>query len=165
MKAWVEFIRARAKDDLWTTGWHFGDWLSYATTSPDYPGERLIVCRNPLLAAERRRMPMIRVEKDYRFTAPGGGNATLLDLFDGSRQLVVYRFFMDPDMDVYPERGCPGCSTRWSRSTRPATPGTRVTCASPLRARGCRRGCRSRASRARSPARSARPSTGWRRRR
>ena len=62
------------------------------------------------LAAERRRMPMIRVEKDYGFTAPGGGDATLLDLFDGSRQLVVYRFFMDPDMDVYPERGCPGCS-------------------------------------------------------
>ncbi len=56
------------------------------------------------LAAERRRMPMIRVEKDYRFTAPGGGDATLLDLFDGSRQLVVYRFFMDPDLDVYPER-------------------------------------------------------------
>ena len=54
------------------------------------------------LAAKRRRMPMIRVEKDYRFTAPGGGDATLLDLFDGSRQLVVYRFFMDPDMDVYP---------------------------------------------------------------
>src|SRR5215210_1291991 len=62
------------------------------------------------LAAERRRMPMIRLEKDYRFTAPGGGDATLLELFDGSRQLVVYRFFMDPDMDVYPGRGCPGCS-------------------------------------------------------
>ena len=46
------------------------------------------------LAAQRRRMPMIRVQKDYRFTAPGGGDATLLDLFDGSRQLVVYRFFM-----------------------------------------------------------------------
>jgi predicted dithiol-disulfide oxidoreductase (DUF899 family) len=62
------------------------------------------------MAAARRRMPMIRVEKDYRFTAPGGGEATLLELFDGSRQLVVYRFFMDPDMGVYPERGCPGCS-------------------------------------------------------
>ena len=62
------------------------------------------------MAAERRRMPMIRVEKGYRFTAPGGGDATLLDRFDGSRQLVVYRFFMDPDMDVCPERGCPGCS-------------------------------------------------------
>jgi predicted dithiol-disulfide oxidoreductase (DUF899 family) len=62
------------------------------------------------MAAERRRMPMIRVDRDYRFTAPGGGDATLLDLFDGSRQLVVYRFFMDPDMGIYPERGCPGCS-------------------------------------------------------
>src|SRR3712207_49773 len=62
------------------------------------------------LAAQRRRMPMPRVEKGYRLTAPGGGDATLLDLFDGSRQLVVYRFFMDPDMGVYPERGCPGCS-------------------------------------------------------
>ena len=62
------------------------------------------------LAAERRRMPMIRVEKGYRFTAPGGEDATLLDLFDGSRQLVLYRFFMDPDTGVYPERGCPGCS-------------------------------------------------------
>ena len=39
-----------------------------------------------------------------------GGDATLLDLFDGSPQPVVYRFFMDPDMDVFPERGCPGCS-------------------------------------------------------
>lgn len=38
MKAWVEYIRARAQDDLWKSGWHFGDWLSYATTSPDYPG-------------------------------------------------------------------------------------------------------------------------------
>jgi predicted dithiol-disulfide oxidoreductase (DUF899 family) len=33
----------------------------------------------------------------HRFTAPAGGDATLLDVFDGSRQLVVYRFFMDPD--------------------------------------------------------------------
>jgi len=38
MKAWVEFIRARAPDDLWNTGHHFGDWLSYATTDPGFPG-------------------------------------------------------------------------------------------------------------------------------
>lgn len=38
MKAWVEYARSCAKDDLWNSGWHFGDWLSYATTSPDYPG-------------------------------------------------------------------------------------------------------------------------------
>ena len=34
----------------------------------------------------------------------------LLDLFEGRRQLVVYRFFYDDDVDGYPERGCPGCS-------------------------------------------------------
>jgi len=38
MKAWVEFIRSRAQNDLWNTGFHFGDWLSYATTDPGYPG-------------------------------------------------------------------------------------------------------------------------------
>jgi predicted dithiol-disulfide oxidoreductase (DUF899 family) len=59
------------------------------------------------LAAERRRMPMIRVEKDYRFTAPGGGDATLLDLFDGSRQLVLYtlRDDFDADHDVAERHG------------------------------------------------------------
>ncbi|HVU22902.1 MAG TPA: glycoside hydrolase family 78 protein [Opitutus sp.] len=38
MKAWVEYIRARAHDNLWNTGFHFGDWLAYATNSPAYPG-------------------------------------------------------------------------------------------------------------------------------
>jgi alpha-L-rhamnosidase len=38
MKAWVGFIRSRAQDDLWNTGFHFGDWLSYATNDPGYPG-------------------------------------------------------------------------------------------------------------------------------
>jgi predicted dithiol-disulfide oxidoreductase (DUF899 family) len=61
------------------------------------------------LAAERRRMPWMAVEKDYSFEGPDGP-ASLLDLFDGRRQLVVYRFFYDPGMDGYPERGCGGCS-------------------------------------------------------
>jgi predicted dithiol-disulfide oxidoreductase (DUF899 family) len=61
------------------------------------------------LAAERRRLPMVPVEKDYRFEGPDG-EVGLLDLFDGRRQLIVYRFFLDPDMDSYPESGCPGCS-------------------------------------------------------
>ncbi len=59
------------------------------------------------LTARRRRMPMIRVEMDYRFTAPGGEDATLLDLFDGSRQLIAYRFFMDPDMGVHQSAAVP----------------------------------------------------------
>ena len=61
------------------------------------------------LAAERRRMPWMAVEKEYSFEGPDGP-ATLLDLFEGRRQLVVYRFFYDDDVDGYPERGCPGCS-------------------------------------------------------
>ena len=49
------------------------------------------------------------VEKDYRFDGPGG-QAGLLDLFDGRRQLIVYRFFFQPDVDGWPDAGCPGCS-------------------------------------------------------
>src|SRR6476660_9720444 len=61
------------------------------------------------LAAERRRMPRMAVEKDYRFEGPAGP-ASLLDLFEGRRQLVVYRFFFEPGVARWPESGCPGCS-------------------------------------------------------
>ena len=61
------------------------------------------------LAAERRRMPRMAVEKDYRFEGPNGP-AGLLDLFDGRRQLIVYRFFFEPGVAGFPEHGCPGCS-------------------------------------------------------
>src|SRR5215207_7937414 len=60
------------------------------------------------LAAERRRMPRMAVDRDYRFEGPEGP-ASLLDLFDGRRQLVVYRFFYEPGVKGWPERGCPGC--------------------------------------------------------
>jgi predicted dithiol-disulfide oxidoreductase (DUF899 family) len=61
------------------------------------------------LAADRRRMPRMAVDKDYEFEGPGGP-ATLLDLFDGRRQLIVYRFFFEPGVSGWPEGGCPGCS-------------------------------------------------------
>jgi predicted dithiol-disulfide oxidoreductase (DUF899 family) len=61
------------------------------------------------LAAERRRMPRLAVEQEYRFEGPDGP-ASLLDLFEGRRQLIVYRFFYDPDVKGWPEKGCPGCS-------------------------------------------------------
>jgi predicted dithiol-disulfide oxidoreductase (DUF899 family) len=61
------------------------------------------------LAAERRRMPRMAVEKDYRVEGPDGP-ASLLDLFDGRRQLIVYRFFYEPGVKGFPEHGCPGCS-------------------------------------------------------
>ena len=71
------------------------------------------------LAAERRRMPRMAVEKEYRFEGPNGP-ASLLDLFDGRRQLVVYRFFYDPDVDGWPEKGCPGCSLVADQVAHPA---------------------------------------------
>ena len=61
------------------------------------------------LAAERRRMPRMAVEREYRFEGPDGA-ATLLDLFEGRRQLIVYRFFYEPGVRGWPERGCGGCS-------------------------------------------------------
>ena len=61
------------------------------------------------LAAERRRMPRMAVEKDYRFEGPDGP-ASLLDLFEGRRQLIVYRFFFEPGVAGWPESGCRGCS-------------------------------------------------------
>jgi predicted dithiol-disulfide oxidoreductase (DUF899 family) len=61
------------------------------------------------LAAERRRMPWTAVQREYAFEGPDGP-AGLLDLFEGRRQLIVYRFFYEPGVDGWPERGCPGCS-------------------------------------------------------
>lgn len=61
------------------------------------------------LAAARRRMPRMAVEKAYRFVG-SNGPATLLDLFEGRRQLVVYRFFFEPGVNGWPEHGCRGCS-------------------------------------------------------
>jgi predicted dithiol-disulfide oxidoreductase (DUF899 family) len=61
------------------------------------------------LAADRRRMPRTAVEKDYRFEGPDGP-ASLLDLFEGRRQLIIYRFFYEPGVNGWPEAGCVGCS-------------------------------------------------------
>jgi predicted dithiol-disulfide oxidoreductase (DUF899 family) len=61
------------------------------------------------LAAERRRMPWMAVEQEYRFEGPDGP-VGLADLFEGRRQLIVYRFFYEDDVAGFPEHGCGGCS-------------------------------------------------------
>src|SRR5437763_4811197 len=61
------------------------------------------------LAAERRRMPWMAVEKEYKFDGRKG-KASLLDLFDGRRQLIVYRAFFEPGVKGWPEHACVGCS-------------------------------------------------------
>jgi predicted dithiol-disulfide oxidoreductase (DUF899 family) len=57
------------------------------------------------LAAERRRQPRVQIEKDYIFEGPDG-QASLLDLFEGRRQLLLYHFMFGPNQEV----GCDGCS-------------------------------------------------------
>ena len=52
---------------------------------------------------------MVRIDKDYVFEGPDG-KASLLDLFDGRRQLIVYHFMFAPGVDGWPAAGCPGCS-------------------------------------------------------
>ena len=61
------------------------------------------------LAAMRRRMPWTPVDKEYVFEGPEG-KMSLLDLFHGRRQLIVYRAFVDPGVHGWPEHGCVGCS-------------------------------------------------------
>ena len=61
------------------------------------------------LAAERRRLPIVRIEKDYMFEGPDG-EASLLDLFQGRRQLILYHFMFAPGVDGWPDAGCDGCS-------------------------------------------------------
>src|SRR5947207_10810123 len=61
------------------------------------------------LAAERRRMPWAAVEKEYKFEGPDG-KASLLDLFDGRRQLIIYRAFFEPGVVGWPDHACVGCS-------------------------------------------------------
>jgi predicted dithiol-disulfide oxidoreductase (DUF899 family) len=67
--------------------------------------EKALSRRRDEVNAARRRLPMVEITQDYRFTGPRGA-ATLLDLFEGRRQLLVYHFMFDPEWD----EGCPSCS-------------------------------------------------------
>ena len=67
--------------------------------------EKELTRERDALCAERRRLPMVEIEKDYVFEGPDG-RAGLLDLFEGRRQLIVGHFMFDPRW----EDGCPSCS-------------------------------------------------------
>ncbi|GAA1510690.1 DUF899 domain-containing protein [Kribbella lupini] len=67
--------------------------------------EKEFTKRRDALNADRRRLPMVRIDEDYRFTGPNG-ELGLADLFEGRAQLVVYHFMFHPEWDA----GCPNCS-------------------------------------------------------
>jgi predicted dithiol-disulfide oxidoreductase (DUF899 family) len=67
--------------------------------------EKELTRRRDALNARRRRLPMVEIDKPYAFTGPQG-HASLLDLFEGRRQLIVGHFMFDPRW----EDGCPSCS-------------------------------------------------------
>jgi len=67
--------------------------------------EKALTRRRDALNAERRRLPMVEITEDYGFVGPAG-EARLLDLFEGRRQLIVGHFMFDPRW----EEGCPSCS-------------------------------------------------------
>jgi predicted dithiol-disulfide oxidoreductase (DUF899 family) len=71
--------------------------------------EKEITRARDALAAERRRMPWLAVTTAYQFQGPNG-QASLLDLFEGRRQLIVYRAFFEPGVHGWPAHGCVGCS-------------------------------------------------------
>jgi predicted dithiol-disulfide oxidoreductase (DUF899 family) len=77
------------------------------------------------LAAERRRMPWMAVDKEYWFEGPRG-RLSFAELFEGRRQLIVYRAFYGPDVTTYaeggsyPDRACVGCSFLADQVAHPA---------------------------------------------
>ncbi|MFY9844778.1 MAG: DUF899 domain-containing protein [Terriglobales bacterium] len=71
--------------------------------------EKALTRSRDALAAERRRMPWMLIEKKYEFEGPKG-RVSLLDLFEGRRQLILYRAFFEPGVFGWPEHACRGCS-------------------------------------------------------
>src|ERR1700720_1493894 len=71
--------------------------------------EKELTKAHDAMAADRRRMPWMAVQKAYEFEGPSG-NANLLDLFEGRQQLIVYRAFFEPGVHGWPDHACVGCS-------------------------------------------------------
>src|SRR5213079_3693693 len=67
--------------------------------------EKQLTRQRDALAAGRRQLPWVKVEKNYVFDSPSG-KKTLADLFDGRSQLIIYHFMFGPDW----QEGCPSCS-------------------------------------------------------
>jgi predicted dithiol-disulfide oxidoreductase (DUF899 family) len=71
--------------------------------------EKAFIRQRDALNAERRRLPMTEIKKEYAFEGPDG-TVSLLDMFEGRRQLLLYHFMFAPDVGGWPDAGCVGCS-------------------------------------------------------
>jgi predicted dithiol-disulfide oxidoreductase (DUF899 family) len=83
------------------------EWLTERTALLER--EKELTRRSDELARERRGLPWVKVDKEYRFETDDGEKA-LAELFDGRSQLLVYHFMFGPSVEGWPEVGCPGCS-------------------------------------------------------
>ena len=81
--------------------------------------EKAMTRARDALAAKRRQMPWMAVEKPYVFDGPNG-KVSLLDLFEGRRQLIVYRAFHEPGVFGWPDHACRGCSLVADQIAHPA---------------------------------------------
>lgn len=89
------------------------EWLSELEQQIDK--EKAFTRARDELNAQRRRLPMVKIDKDYSFDGPSG-TVSLRELFDGRRQLIVYHFMFGPDWKA----GCDGCSWVVDAMTHPA---------------------------------------------
>jgi len=83
------------------------EWLAARTAL--LAEEKEVTRRSDELARKRQALPWVPVDKDYSFETEDG-TKTLLGLFDGCSQLLVYHFMFGPTVDGWPDAGCPGCS-------------------------------------------------------
>lgn len=79
------------------------EWLSARTKLLAH--EKELTHQKDRVNAERRRLPMVKVDKEYTFDGTEG-KVSLVDLFGGKRQLIVHHFMFGPEW----EAGCPGCT-------------------------------------------------------
>ena len=79
------------------------EWLTARKSLLDT--EKALTRQRDAVNIERRRLPMVRIDKSYEFDWEGG-RVPLIDLFQNRRQLIVYHFMFDPDA----QEGCPNCS-------------------------------------------------------
>ena len=79
------------------------EWLAECKSQLDE--EKAFTKRRDELNTRRRNLPMVEMTKDYVFDGPKG-EARLIDMFEGRRQLIIYHFMFDPSWD----EGCPSCT-------------------------------------------------------